>query len=446
MKRVAVIGSGPVGALIAHELLNTGRFKVNLFDQAQTLSEISNPSDLQSNRLQLSGNALGRDTGNLRRLVASEIGGFSKVWGGTWDQLTEPDDKNWETAYESVDKLVSLTFDSRSDLKREEHSCQCQLQRELNNFTYSSKKFTIAFSVSKLLLSRIERKENTEYFDSWCSTQLLDLISNHPNLVFSKERKLISFQSEKNSVTLNFEGYRENFDILVLAAGPIGTAEIICRSNPKISLRLQDTALAYSVALRLPKRSKGKSLGFSHISSKLTDENNSVLLYSQFYTHMYENKLLITKRIPRFFKQMTSTVLYLLNPFLIVILHYASADISAHLNITYSYKQDCVITQDGKFLNYYKFFRLTRYLVKPLRTKGIFLIRLLFLRVRAGHSFHSGAAINPPWDESGKLKSHTNVFVAGALALSRIDPGPITKTSMAQAFLLTKEIIKQTKV
>ena len=444
-KKVAVIGSGPVGATIAHELVISGKFEVNLFDQANLPSHTKNISDLRSNRLQLSSGEIGRNCVSRRKLVSSEIGGFSKVWGGTWDQLTFPEDSKWKDAYKSVDNLVNLTFEYREDVKRKDHYCECQLQEQLDDSKYSVGQFAISFSKSKLLLSRLAGNRRIDGLESWSSTQLLELISKYPNFVFSKGRRLISFQSHEDFVSLNFEGSEEIFDILVLAAGPIGTSEIICRSMPGITLRLQDTALAYSAAFRLPKMNQGNRSGFSHISSKLTDDNNSVLLYSQFYTHMFENQLLITKRIPFLLKPIIGALLYLLNPFLIVILHYTSTAISDGLDISCSNGTDCIIKRNGKALNYYRFFRLTRYLAKTLRKKGIFLLSFTFIKARVGQSFHSGAAIDPPWNESGKLTSQSNVYVAGALALKSIDPGPITKTSMAQAILVSQEIISKVK-
>ena len=52
-----------------------------------------------------------------------------------------------------------------------------------------------------------------------------------------------------------------------------------------------------------------------------------------------------------------------------------------------------------------------------------------------GDSYHLGMAENIVQPENGSVEGFSRVFALGAIALPRLDPGPITYSAMAQAVI-----------
>jgi hypothetical protein len=60
-----------------------------------------------------------------------------------------------------------------------------------------------------------------------------------------------------------------------------------------------------------------------------------------------------------------------------------------------------------------------------------------------GDSYHLGMAENIVQSENGSVEGFNRVFALGAIALPKLDPGPITYSAMAQAVIGFKYSLEQ---
>ena len=112
-----VIGTGPVGVVIAEYLLSQNK-QVILIDNSHCLNENKRDFTLKkSDRNIFSSNIYSQDKKSKHLPVSSSAqGGFSEIWGGTFSELDDRDFTEWDINRKDLFKyyeyLINLLLDT----------------------------------------------------------------------------------------------------------------------------------------------------------------------------------------------------------------------------------------------------------------------------------------------------------------------------------------------
>jgi hypothetical protein len=229
---------------------------------------------------------------------------------------------------------------------------------------------------------------------------------------------------------------------VTLAAGPLGTAEILLNSFDGIDdILLHETRMAFLPYFRY-KIDTGHegAFAFSQFNLDIRQSNNEILANVQLYAHSEKYKERIEGKFPKALTPIISRLLKFLTPHMGIALLYFNSDYSESLSLRSSLSPRKLIVKLNRPISGNT--KIGRRLWNSFRNIGLFPLLPALSWAKPGESYHLGAAPNL-LDEYGFLKFEKRVSISGSFALPTILPGPITHSAMAQTSRLIERIIHQ---
>lgn len=472
-----VVGSGPSAVAVCATLIQSGKLPI-VFDTgiAQNsgfipknpkYKELKIDSHVQKNKKWFDSYVPYLQWHESNLLIEKELnicqsfgfGGFSRVWGGTFDfyeNLNEwpvgsipiPDD------IKLVKKIVPHSQTSSSSLHTGESIQGCDFsdffyQKIFKQKNLRTKKSTLA----------INNRENDKYkcdlqgsCIKGCSKDAI-WFSGNEMAEWIKENKIVYFPNfflEKiigrgKNTTLVFS--HENQTILLkdflrvfLACGPLGTGAILVRSGVKKSIEIKDTATIFFAALSWRKKNNLES--HHSLSQWWVELAGSRQMRAQFYSPSVENLKILFEKF-RFVEKLPilqRALILRLHPFIF----YLNSKDSNSLIMTEAENYVLVREEINSRQNRSIRSNLVK-LSKELRKVGLFIPIMLMKVTPAGSGFHIGSSMphGDSTDSSGRVPDWGNIHIVDASVLPTIEVGSITPTTMANAVRITREVLKK---
>jgi hypothetical protein len=445
----AVIGSGPCGSLAALLLLQAGH-EVSLYDVNSAAS--LNPTDLISNLKLMAGSSAPYDLHQILKVVHNEVeldlyrsklsGGFSNVWGATWGPQPALVTNDWIRHHESVTEL--LLRESYLG-KKSNDSCDCLAFFDERIFQSSlSQGIVIEKSLLALKTTACDciQKGLTSCIHGgvWNSKSLIRRCESFDNFSFETGKDVVKIEKVATGLKVDGPGFSDEFASVIIAAGSIGTVEILLNSLINISsLTLQDTRMAFLPLFKFRVRTNHEGgFAFSQYGIDTTFGRNRLAIHAQLYADAEIYRERIIGKFPEFLSNLMVPFVDFIMPHLVIAILYVDSEISPQIKFSKSLKNRGLRAEFIKPI-------ISAKGLKP-RLWGIFrrigLVPLLPLLSwsKPGQSYHLGAVENQILDEFGSVKAMSGLHVAGAISLPKVEPGPITHSAMAQTSRLIEHI------
>lgn len=448
-----VIGSGPCGALAALLLLEAG-FDVDLID-ADNNQTADNPN-LEKVLKLVDGNSSPYDINQILKIdvegkpatfYRSKVeGGFSKVWGATWNSPWVSQDDSWVKNYSKVDQIVFKNlYGSGKNLGQSvalDCGCDC-----LSFLSASDSALEGTLQISDLAVRNLEcgcvasGKSFCVHGSVWNSSYLINECIKFPNFTFRKGFDVTDLKFQVDGVVINSSGELLQYDMVTIAAGPLGTAEILFNSLDEIkSIPMNETRMSFLPFLKY-KLNTGHSGTFAFSQFKFdVQSGEESLAHVQLYAHSELYSERIEGKVPKILIPFVRLALKFLTPHMGIALIYLNSEYSESLKIVKAETERKLLVN----------------LIKPnlkrpgfgkniwscFREIGLLPLMPALSWAKPGESYHLGA-VKGLLDDYGFLRKDSRLSVAGSFALPVILPGPITHAAMAQTARLVERIVHQ---
>ena len=452
--KFAVVGSGPCGAITSLLLLENG-FSVDLITLNN--NEKSDKKDLDRKLKLVNGDSSPYDINQLLDIEvdgeeatfyrSKVVGGFSNVWGATWDSPMVSQDLTWLKHYKFVDQLIqqSLGFSNRAEMKEVAEASGCNCLSFLNDFNSENLgNFTRSdLAVNNHLCECVALgKDYCSHGAVWNSTSLINSCRKYKSFRLLESWDVRSIRSDADGLYIQHESGELKYDSVTLAAGPIGISSILLKSDFQIRrIVMSETRMGYMPYLKFRLNSGHPgSFAFSQYRFDLPNLNGLVEAHIQLYAHAELYKKRIENKIPKGLRSFAAKVLCAIAPHMGIALIYLKSDYSEMLKIEENPNRSKIVIE--KIPPRKKRNGLLKKLRDSFKEMGLFPMLPVLSWARIGESYHLGAA-QDLLDEYGFLKAEPRISVAGSFALPSILPGPITHASMAQSSRLVERIVYQ---
>lgn len=448
LMRHAIIGSGPCGALAALLLLRAGQ-QVDLFDVNSEASV--SESNLAYILKMVNGSSAPYDIQQIVKIQnngaaaafyrSKVMGGFSNVWGATWGPQESLNSPEWRKHHKAV-----------TDLLKEDDFFYVEPNRKCNCLDFLANKIVSSDCSVQFQGGRTPLAINPTAcgcIDLGRSACIHGSIWNS-KLIIEKCRGFEGFEYHSGidvtvikSTSTHLDVSGEEFKSVILAAGTVGTVEILLNSLPGYpELTVQDTLMGYIPLLRFKLRKNHEgSFAFSQYRFDFRFGKENLAAHTQIYadSESYLNR--IVGRIPGVLRKILLPVAKLLTKHLAIGIIYVDAKASPELAFSASGKPREMNTTFKKPQVSKK--GLLRQLWHLYRTLGFIPQILAIAWSRPGESYHLGALEDKIIDEFGAVKEINGLYLAGSIALPKLEPGPITHSAMAQTSRLVERILYQ---
>ena len=439
-----VIGSGPVGSVVSLILLKQG-FEVTMLDIAATQATADLKSKFYGKTIL--GRSFPYDRNEYLNLIPREdkrewhtskgLYGFSTVWGATWirDEIEDQYDV----------ELDELIFQKNVVHPRRDYAFDQTLVCSCLSHLLSQTTHRLKFEIPQLLIDRNSCsfigacQTGCTNNSIWSSQQLIEQCLKFKHFQLIKDVFVDRFEDRGGFVEIQFQN-KESFlcQKLIIAAGPIGTAALLVKSDIVNSLELQDTQTRFQLFFSRKRLQKHqKKFALSTLSANF--ENSSVLMHIQYYPHVELALDRVFHTFPTPFRNVACFLLKLLSHHLVIGLIFYSPRLSdriitskAKTGINWSTRKRRLRRMRWLILNMQHFFISAGRGLVPIPFAGI--------SKKVGESYHVGAAVKPAWDNFGRLCGNSNVYVAGAIALDTLVPGPVTKAAMKHGVKVARNL------
>jgi len=472
--RFIVIGSGPSGIAACASLIKAGHVPV-VFDTGIrstrqgyiSASEAVLPDErhqIQKNKKWFENSApyLQWKSSNLvpnLELNACQsfgFGGFSRVWGGTFDYFENI--KEWPSNiqpsfsdFNLVDELVSHAETSTQTNLSPGLVKGCNfsgdyLKKIKKTTTLKAKSSNIAIETLKTNKCDLSGSciKGCSKDAIWFAGNQIDYWIKSNSISYFPNYYLRRIEKISDNTVLEFENNEEivqiqDFSRAFLACGPIGTGAILIRSNVFDRVEIKDTCTIFFGAFSWKK--KGNANPPHHtLSQWWVEMKESRNFRAQFYSPSMDNSLLLQQRIKllKYFPRVKREILLRLHPFI------------CYLNTNYS--GSIVLEKSGKSIliklkrqAFEKSFvhNNVKELSKHLRKIGLY-IPVAFLKIPPpGSGFHIGSSIphGESSDHLGRIKNWSDVHIVDASVLPEIEVGSITPTTMVNSSRIARQVV-----
>ncbi len=454
--KFAVVGAGPVGLVSALHILRSGHevdlISCNEFGLGSVATNWSN--ELKAGRFGLA--AYGGDSDSniddLEHLfIESKVrGGYANVWGATWGKFTTLNSDEWMEAYNQVDKYVwspNPLGKSWADFPHPiQFQCLC-FEKPLHEVQLKNSKL-IKESNLALIHNGCEciatGKTQCEHGSIFDTSDLLRDCNAFREFKLIESFKIESYYSSNGRFILSPQPKGGEYDRVILAAGPVANARILLNSEPSIDLiEVKDNTMWYVPLINLftKKRHPG-SFAFSQIQIT-SGSDEPIKFHLQIYAHPEIYSSRIESSFPRFLQKAVKVLLKFTSRRLNIGIIYLDQDVSSSAIIRRRTKIE--VSKPEKRISLLGSARLCCSIVKCFLDLKFLWIIPFSKKPVPGASFHVGAIKGNILDDYGRLKISPEIGVAGAISLARLEPGPITNTSMAQAIRLINQMLNLPK-
>jgi len=444
----AVVGSGPCGTLAALLLLQAGQ-KVVMFEVDS--NESIESKGLSSTLKLVNGSSAVYDIHQLLAVIhkgeganfyrSKLAGGFSNVWGATWGPQEALKSDEWNLHHQIVTNLLI-----QDGFLQEMTNQVCNCLDDIENVIPV---LPSGIHVKKTLLAlnpdicECIRSGYTSCIHGsvWNSSSLLNLCFLFDDFKFNSAKDVVGIENNGDTTIVKGEGFAEKFQDVILAAGTVGTLEVLLNSNiGSNKLVLQDTLMGFLPLLRFGVRKKHKGgFAFSRYSLDTKFGGNNLAVHIQLYADAEIYRDRIIGKFPIFLRSFSTPILKLILPHIAIAIIYGDTAISPKISFT-KLNQNRQLHVD--FLKPTKSSRgLRRRLWRVFRSLGFLPLLPLLSWSQPGESYHLGAMEGQILNEFGSVRSVLGLHVAGAISLPSLEPGPITHSSMAQTSRLIEHLL-----
>lgn len=446
----AVIGSGPCGTLAALKLLRAGH-EVIMFDVNS--SEAVRSKELSSSLKMVGGSLAPYDIHQLLRITSQNVeldfyrskmsGGFSNVWGATWGAQEGLISDDWDRHHGLVtDLLVNDGYLGNNS----NQVCDCFSFIQDVNSSFASE-----LTLRKTLLAL-----NSEICDCvpsgnsscihgsvWNSKSFLAQCLLFKNFEFRTGRDVTRLEKTGGQILVKGDGFSEEFNNVIIAAGTMGTVEILLNSDIGLQqITLQDTLMGFLPLLRFGVRKKHHGgFAFSQYSFDFRFGRKNLSAHTQLYadSEIYQDRIM--GKLPAFLTPILKQLIHFILPHIAIAIIYRDAAASPRVSLS---KLSVAREINVNFLKpASSTLGLRKQLWRIFRTLGFFPLLPFLAWSKPGESYHLGAMENTILDEFGTMKSISGLHVVGAITLPSVKPGPITHSAMAQTSRLVEKILYQ---
>jgi hypothetical protein len=485
MKKIAIIGSGPIGAICADYLINNSSFYVDILDVGLNSSTFVLPEKAGIiPKKTLFGNAFVYKRMDSLRLIFDKFssfdtshakGGLSNVWGANISALHKKylinwklNNKNFEESFRYVLKRLPICaikdmIDDQYDIKiGNNHLINDGISYDICNLSKKSKEVLIKNNLS------VGRSKLAVNFKSCtlcgqCMTgcsigsifnavEIINKLSISGRFTYKPRILVDKFIEKKSKVTLItrdlINGIQKNldYDFVIIAAGVVDTTNIFLKSmSLERTVLIKESKKYYFpvISSKIFSKSSDKTLALSHIYIQHLDKES--LVHCQLYTSLSILEYILKSKVGEFSIHFLRPFRFLLKNIYVAMAYLDSED-SGHMQITYT---DDNISVKG-FESEKSKVRLNTFfssLGRVYKATSLIPIKLI-LSSKLGHSQHFGSSIPmrevPNLDEVdflGRPKDHRRTFLVDASVLPTIPASPTTVSAMANAVRICKGII-----
>lgn len=443
-----ILGSGPVGVIVAKYLINL-KFNVVIIDNSkQKNNEFRNNKFLLKKTKNIFSENLHAYKKSKPVLpVSSEaIGGFSEIWGGVVEFLEDYELQNWPIMYDDLKNYYNFIL-KNVDI----NSLKINSRNEIENFLEVDETFYMMLDKFKTNKFKIEKNKININLSKlfiknkkiWSAKDTLNQIKKlYPNQIKHIQNfEVTNLKEGKNFIELS--NRKESIKIenskLFVAAGSFTSSVLASKIVNINEFKIQDSELNVMPLLWLGKTSLVKNRNtYPQLNISFKLENNT-LIRTQLYG-LSENLLtslnlnILILKILKFLSWMFKNRIYIL-------FIYSNSSNSSH-NI-FKIKNNYVeaIKKVSKKSNvvrsiYLKFLKVVKY---------TFLIPIPIIKKFPMYgSFHHGASFPISNDSNnmtsvnlnGQLTKDSNIHFLDSSVFCEIPSGPITLSSMALALFI----------
>ena len=227
----------------------------------------------------------------------------------------------------------------------------------------------------------------------------------------------------------------QEFDVIYLCAGPIGSPSILMRSGliPR-EVAVLDSQAFYFIGFQWPKKRRS-SKAFALSQATICAESGSDL---EFSASLYESNGDTRKRISVLLSKKLFGLKFPLPKMLDAFLFFGIATLdsskSGKINLTLQNDSNVLVEPIANPKTAFEIKRSIRLISKTLRKYGLFVLPRIWIAPPPGGGFHSGGSLplNSEYvDHVGSLRAHPTIHIADASLLPFLKPGAHTFTSMS---------------
>ena len=452
--RYGIVGAGPCGSITALLLLEAG-YEVHLFDIDDTSEALGDNS--KSNIKLMDGSTSPYDMNQLLTVSIKSSpasfyrsklsGGFSNVWGATWGSLVAENNQQLAKHYELVTERVFRSLGISPD-DGFTNGCRCMdfLDPTLVKIDFDRNlKFSkTQLAINPSICSCIETGATSCAHGSvWNSKFMLEECMKYKSFSFISGVDITKIENVGDQLSLSYLSTTQFYDGITIAAGPLGSSEILLNTFSGLSsIEVSDTLMGYMpfYKFRLNSRHSG-AFAFSQFRFDIIFGTENLSAHTQLYSHseIYLDRIL--NKLPKIARPVLKKFAGVILAHIGIALIYLDSKASNSLTISKGrggreLEINILKPEEGSS-------GLRRKLWQTFRLLRIFPLVPLISWAKPGESYHLGAGGKDLLDDLGFVKVDTRISVAGALGLTRVDPGPITHASMAQSSRLVEWIVHQ---
>jgi hypothetical protein len=449
----AVIGSGPCGALAAYLLLRAGQ-DVWLYDVNS--DETLNPLDLISKLKLLGESSAPYDIQQILRVVHHQSplgiyrsklsGGFSNIWGATWGAQSSLNTDTWHRHHEVVTDILI-----EDGYLGDNSNLNCDCLQFLDDLSHSSD-LSPGFALEKSLLALNpcvcgcvpNGQSSCVHGGVWNSKSLLAKCDSFDGFKFKFGHDVMRIEKSLAGLKLIGTGFSDEFQSVTVAAGSLGTVEILLNSLKDVrALTLKDTRMAFLPLFKFGIRTRHKGgFAFSQYNINTNFGKQNLAVHIQLYSDAEIYRHRIVGKVPGFLSHLIEPFLNVILPHLAIAIVYVDAEMSTQISFSKTNQSrelnvdfiKASVSGRGLKRRLWSIFREIKFLpLLPLLSWS-----------KPGESYHLGALGNQILDDFGSVKELPGVYIAGAIALPRVEPGPITHSAMAQTSRLIEHLTTKT--
>ena len=449
MNNYFILGSGPLGCIIASYLLERNK-KVVIVDNS---NQNNGKENSQINIEKLLDKKIDKNIfsdylftiENEKKLLPASskvVGGFTEVWGGTINVYNQNDSKEKE-------------FDTKYLRKYYEYIIEkLNLEIEINSQDMLINKNTSQYDdIFKIMMERFETKNQTNFriYPStiflndnliWSSKSFLQNLKStyKDSLKHIQDFEVIDIVEDKEFITLfsKKDSMRIKNSKLFLVPGAFTSSYLASKILNKNFFTIRDSKLVVFPTLWIGKNTKSQS---KNIYSQLfidSKSNKNHTIRSQMYVL---NKSLINSlnKKNRIYILILNILNFILKNRIMLIFVYSHSKNSTYFS--FEIKEDKILkVKEFRFKNR-DAFRMFNILLKNIKKFLLFPIPV-FKKFKEYGSFHIGASspLIENIDENGRISGDSNIHFLDSSTFMEIPSGPITFTSMAMALKIVDHI------
>ena len=451
--KIAIIGSGPSGAVAAQVLANFN-FQVELVDIG---SENENPkTKSNSNLKEINGKNFPYDLQEFNKFLGYEKfewstsknrGGFSLVWGATWKRFRKLNNESWEQSYIEVEKIIKENNNSKFDFSKASELCDCSPLKfnKVTKVLNSKRKLPIDDPTMAINRNSCDGSGNC-YLGCvnnaiWSTLDILNLLSKRSNFKYVPNIFVRKIELVSDGVRLIHDNGELHYDHVIIACGPVASTILLMKSELINNVtHLMDTNLIQIpfISLKKIKTSKSK-YNLTHATIEIPTNNGKNSSHLQLYSHLEQNLEKVLGELPKVFSIIGKSIIPKFLKRVLIGFLYLDKEYSSCLKFESKFQEIEIseVINRGKL----KYFLTIMYvLIRNIWNFGLIPFPLFTKFTSTGSSYHVGSIDSELFDEFGIHKRIGSISIAGALNLDHLEAGPITFTSMAQSHRLATKL------